>query len=77
MNQQDMIDYIADHWYVKEVLRTFRLKDGRWLYLIETPLITFPKFVVGTIDEPGNAPQVELKCSLFSIADGYFERRSQ
>lgn len=36
-------------------------KPGRWLFMIETPFVSFPKFVIGETDTENDAPELLLK----------------
>lgn len=47
----DLRDLIAREQDVRRVIALQPLCDGRALFLIETPFLTFPKFVVGTTNE--------------------------
>ena len=33
-----------------------------WLYLIETPFETWPRFVIGTLSPDGSGPRILLNC---------------
>ena len=37
--------------------------DGEWVYFIETPFATFPRFVVGITDAANNSPKILAKSS--------------
>jgi hypothetical protein len=39
-----------------------RQADGRWLYLVETPYITFPKFVIGRTDLSNESVELLFRC---------------
>lgn len=39
-----------------------RQNDGRWLYLIQTPFVTFPKFVIGRTDLTNEWVEVLFRC---------------
>lgn len=39
-------------------------QEQRWLYLIQTPFATFPKFVVGWTDSENESPEILLCCTL-------------
>ncbi len=43
-------------------------EEGRWLYLIQTPFATWPKFVVGWTDGENVAPTVVFRCGLQGAA---------
>lgn len=52
-----------------------RLEDvgmGRFAYLIETPFMTFPRFVVGTTDADNEEVMICLKCGLLASAEEEF-----
>jgi len=37
--------------------------DRPWLYLIETPFATFPRFVIGRTDDDNENPDILFQCS--------------
>jgi hypothetical protein len=44
----------------------------RWLYLIETPYMTFPKFAVGTTDARNEDVQILVACgSIWAAQDSF------
>lgn len=47
-------------------------EPGRWLYLIETPFMTFPKFAVGTTNQANSAVQILMTCgSVWAATDAF------
>ncbi len=57
-----MLALIRAEGDVHAVLELARMADGRWLYLIETPFITFPKFVIGRTDSTNEWVEVLFRC---------------
>lgn len=47
---------------VKRVVKLVPDTPGRFLYLIETPFATFPKFVIGTTDATFDDVRLEVRC---------------
>lgn len=47
---------------VHAVLELARQTDGRWLYLIETPFVSFPKFVIGRTDVENESVDLLFRC---------------
>lgn len=43
---------------------SFRKQDGKFLYFIETPFETFPKFVIGITDAANESPRILAKCGM-------------
>lgn len=60
---------------VKTLAGLAPLRDGRWLYLIETPFFTFPRWCVGTCDPALEDVRVEFKCGRAENAREEFDRR--
>lgn len=58
---------LESHADVKRVLK-LEPRFSRWLYLIETPFVTFPRFVIGMCDEQGMQASVKLSCGTERIA---------
>jgi hypothetical protein len=56
---RDRIQKEKDVLLVHELARQ---TDGRWLYLIETPFITFPKFVIGRTDLSNEWTEILFRC---------------
>ncbi len=53
---------IAKQSDVYSVLELYRQVDGKWLYLIQTPFVTFPKFVIGRTDVENESVEILLRC---------------
>lgn len=47
---------------VLQVLELACQCDGRWLYLIQTPFVTFPKFVIGRTDLSNEWTEILFRC---------------
>jgi hypothetical protein len=47
---------------VVQVLELSRLPDGQWMYLIQTPFVTFPKFVIGRTNVENQHVVVVFRC---------------
>lgn len=45
------------------------IPGGRWVYIIETPFATFPKFVLGTTDDDNVAPLLIAKAGRIESLD--------
>lgn len=58
---------------VRKVLALQPLDDGRALYLIETPFLTFPKFVVGSTNAANDDVRTLLACGAKWSAEEAFE----
>lgn len=60
----------------QDVKRIVRLipHGSRFLYLIETPFATFPKFVVGTTDVAFEDVRYKSRCGLLSTAEQAWNR---
>ena len=50
--------------------------DGRWRYLIQTPFITWPKFVIGTTDDANEEVKILFRCGSEWSARGEWDRLS-
>jgi len=48
--------------------------EGRWLYFIQTPFATWPKFVVGWTDADNAAPKIMFRCGLIEGARECFNK---
>jgi hypothetical protein len=62
---------------VKALHRLEELQRGVWLYLIETPFQTFPRFVVGHTDVDNAEPVILMKCGRLDSAEGEYDRWKQ
>jgi hypothetical protein len=47
--------------------------EGRWLYLIETPFATWPRYVVGTTDGENLNPEPSVRCGHLETARQAFD----
>lgn len=47
---------------VHAVLELARMPAGKWMYLIQTPFVTFPKFVIGVTDVENESAEILLRC---------------
>ena len=47
---------------VHAVLELSRQADGRWMYLIQTPFVTFPKYVIAITDVENESVEIFLRC---------------
>ena len=47
---------------VHAVLELARMADGKWMYLIQTPFVTWPKFVIGLTDVENESVEFWLRC---------------
>lgn len=54
---------------IKRVVRLIANGGGRYMYLIETPFATFPKFVIGTTDAAFEDVRLKLRCGLIESAE--------
>jgi hypothetical protein len=59
---------------VKALVRLEELQRGVWLYLIETPFTTFPRYVVGRTDVGNEEPVVMLKCGRLDSAEAEYAK---
>ena len=59
---KDLADALMREKDVRAVLALQPLDDGRALYLIETPFLTFPKFVVGSTNAANDDVRTLLAC---------------
>lgn len=57
---------------VKKLHRLRLLPDGRFLYLIETPFMTFPKFSIGSTNEANDDVRILSTCSALWAAEERF-----
>jgi len=53
--------------------RLTRLADGRFLFLVETPFLTWPRFVVGDADALNDAPVLRLRCGRLESAEEHYD----
>jgi len=51
--------------------------EGRWLYYIETPFRTFPKFVIGETDTLNEAPSVIRQFGAQWSSDSFWDQLTQ
>jgi hypothetical protein len=51
-------------------------QDGRWLYCIQTPFATWPKYVVGFTDKDNLEPLVLFRCGLVENAMQEFNEQN-
>jgi hypothetical protein len=66
---------IEDQDDVRRVVALERVESPggwRWLYLIETPFMTFPKFAVGTTDADNEDVQILTTCGSIWAAQESF-----
>ncbi len=54
---------------IKRVVRLIPHTEGRYLYLIETPFATFPKFVIGSTDATFDDVRLLSRCGLLQTAE--------
>lgn len=54
---------------VRRIVDLIETADGKFLYLIETPFQTFPRFVIGQTDVENRSPKILLKCGSEWAAD--------
>ena len=47
-------------------------EDGRWLYFIQTPFASWPKFVVGWTDADNESPTIMFRCGRIEAASECF-----
>ena len=60
-----------------DVLRVFELSlrtDGSWMYFIQTPFVTFPKFVIGLTDADNESPEVVFRSGAKWSASAAWDR---
>lgn len=69
----DLADLIRREQDVRRVIALQPLGDGRALFLIETPFLTFPKFVVGSTNEPNDDVRVLMSCGARWSAEAAFD----
>lgn len=60
---------------VRALHRLQAIEGGRWAYLIETPFMAFPRWVVGTTDARNDDVRIVLTCGLQVTAEAEFVRR--
>lgn len=58
---------------VRGVIALQPLGDGRALFLIETPFVTFPKFVVGSTNEHNDDVRILMSCGARWSAEDAFD----
>lgn len=60
---------------VSDILELAKDENGKWLYLIRTPLDwVFPKYVIGQTDELNENPVVLMRCSAVWSAQAEWDR---
>jgi len=59
---------------VKRLVRLAEWSGGRFLYQIETPFATFPKFVIGTTDAAFDDVRIKHRCGLEESSDEAWNR---
>jgi hypothetical protein len=59
---------IVEQRDISRLLELAELPSGGWLYLIETPFQTFPKFVVGELDAAGELVRLRHRCGTETVA---------
>lgn len=70
----DLRDLLLREQDVRAVHALQPLPCGRFLYLIETPFLTFPKFAVGSTNAHNDHVEVHLKCgAMWAAHDRFFE----
>ena len=50
--------------------------EGKWLYLVKTCFATWPKYVVGLVNEDNTAAEILLKCQLREQALSEFNEQN-
>jgi hypothetical protein len=69
---------ISDEPDVYEVHELMPLpEEGRWLYLVETPYATFPKFVIGSTDADNSNPEILFQSGAEWSARAEWDRLKQ
>lgn len=68
----DLRDLLLREQDVKAVRALQPLADGRALYLIETPFMTFPKFAIGSTNEAIDDVRLISTCSAIWAAEERF-----
>lgn len=64
---------LLDEQDVKAVRALQPLPDGRALYLIETPFMTFPKFAVGSTNAANDDVRILATCGALWSAEEQYE----
>lgn len=67
---QALIEQESDVFHIHAL--TERL-DGSFVYLIQTPFATFPKYVVGITDAENTSPIIHLCCGALWSAESAFQ----
>ncbi len=70
----DLAELIRREQDVRQVIALQPLGDGRALYLIETPFMTFPKFVVGSTNEHNDDVRILMACGARWSAEAEFDQ---
>lgn len=65
--EEDVHELLALSWLPQE---------NRWLYLIQTPFATWPKYVVGTTDSGNESPEILLRCGHEGNARAAFDEHN-
>lgn len=70
---------IASEEDVHQVLSLAKIADeSRWLYFIQTPFATWPKFVIGTTDPENQSPEILFRSgSEWSAREAWTEIAAQ
>jgi hypothetical protein len=69
----DLADLIRREQDVRQVIALQPLGDGRALFVIETPFMTFPKFVVGSTNEHNDDVRILMSCGARWSAESAFD----
>jgi len=60
---------------VYDVLELSRRADGKWLYLVQTPLDwVFPKYVIGVTDVEAQSVELKFQCGALWSAQAAWDR---
>lgn len=60
---------------VHQVLELSRQSDGKWMYLIQTPYVTFPKYVIGRTDVENESVDILFRCGAEWSARSEWDKR--
>lgn len=71
---EQLRDLILQQSDVKRVVGLVSMADGRFAYCIETPFMTFPRFVVGTTDAVNDDVHIHSRCGAEWSAMACFEK---
>ncbi len=52
-------------------------RESRWLYLIQTPFATWPKYVVGLTDQDNKTPEILMSCGMRENALAFFNEQNE